>query len=233
MTDFDQTLPSWATAQPERPSARRVRRFYDHLARIYPAFTLLFHSKAHRSALDLAQMHDGMRVLEVATGSGEMFRRLVRANPNGTTVGLDLSPQMAARTGRRIRREFPHASTLCQAVDARYLPFPDGAFDVVVCCYLLELLSEDDGLVALREIRRVLRSSGALVLVCIGQSVPLYNRYYETMSKLIPAFLGRQVDHRLPELVRAGDFEIRRDRRVRQGFYPSRILVASPHHPAG
>jgi ubiquinone/menaquinone biosynthesis C-methylase UbiE len=48
-----------------------------------------------------------MRVLEIATGSGEMFRRLIRANRSGATVGLDLSPNMAhGRTlNHTLRRE--------------------------------------------------------------------------------------------------------------------------------
>ena len=87
---------------------------------------------------------DGMRVLEVATGSGEMFRRLVRANQGGSTLGVDLSPNMAWRTHHRVQREFPSSQTQCHAVDARHMPFRDATFDAVFCCYLLELLSGED-----------------------------------------------------------------------------------------
>ena len=68
------------------------------LSAFYPLSTMFFHSRAHRSVIGASGISDGMKVLEVATGSGEMFRRLVRANPTGTTVGLDLSPNMAAYT---------------------------------------------------------------------------------------------------------------------------------------
>ena len=54
--------------------------------------------------MDMSGIRDGMSVLEVATGSGEMFKRLVRANPSGRTIGVDLSPNMAARTQRIARR---------------------------------------------------------------------------------------------------------------------------------
>src|ERR1700732_5444350 len=60
--------------------APRTRRVYDRLAAVYPVSTMLFHSRAHRCALGASGIRDGMKVLEVATGSGEMFRRLVRAN---------------------------------------------------------------------------------------------------------------------------------------------------------
>jgi hypothetical protein len=62
-----------------------TRRVYDLVAGIYPLSTLLFHEKAHKVALSLSGISDGMRVLEVATGSGEMFGRLVHINPRGLT----------------------------------------------------------------------------------------------------------------------------------------------------
>src|SRR5947209_17306968 len=107
------------------------------MSAVYPLSTMLFHSRAHRCALNASGLRDGMKVLEVATGSGEMFRRLVRANARGTTIGVDLSSNMAARTQRAARRKFPQAQTHCQAVDARQMPFRAGSFDAIFCCYLL------------------------------------------------------------------------------------------------
>lgn len=206
--------------------ADRTRRVYDKVALVYPVSTFLFHSRAHRLALRAAGIHDGMRVLEVATGSGEMFRRLVKANRSGSTVGFDLSPNMAHRTQHRVRREFPGTHTLCQAVDARYMPYRNGSFDAVFCCYLLELLGADDIMMALGEMRRVLRPHGRMALVCIGDDTPLFNRVYKFAGGLVPAFWGRQVAHHAPELVSAADFEILDDRIVRQSLYPSRVLIA-------
>jgi ubiquinone/menaquinone biosynthesis C-methylase UbiE len=196
------------------------------LAAVYSVSSFLFHSAAHRHALAVSGIIDGMRVLEVATGSGEMFRRIVQANRTGETVGFDLSPNMAAHTRRRVNREFPHASTLCQAVDARYMPFRSETFDLVVCCYLLELLSTDDILLTLGEFHRVLRRRGKLTLVCIGQSTEAFNRVYKVLGKIAPAFWGRQIDGRLRDLIEARDFGILNEEHVRQSFYPSRVLVA-------
>jgi ubiquinone/menaquinone biosynthesis C-methylase UbiE len=209
-----------------RTIAGRTRRVYDALASVYPASTFLFHSRAHACALRSSGIRNGMRVLEIATGSGEMFRRLVRANPDGKTVGLDLSPKMAAHTLRRARMECPSAEAHCGAVDVRELPFRDGAFDAVMCCYLLELLSQDDIVRTLREIARVLRAGGRFSLVVIGQNVKLFNRLYGVCGSLAPAFWGRQVEHDVPGMVREAGLRIISDQFVRQGFYPSRVLAA-------
>ncbi|MFN3326358.1 MAG: class I SAM-dependent methyltransferase [Bryobacteraceae bacterium] len=209
-----------------RTIAERTRRVYDRMSFLYPISTQLFHSRAHRCALEMSGIRDGMRVLEVATGSGEMFRRLVRANPTGETIGLDLSPNMAALTHKRIRREFPRARTLCKAVDARFMPFRDECFDLIVCCYLLELLGADDISRTLSEFHRVLRSRGRLALVLIGEDAEFFNRAYKVCGKVAPAFWGRQVERGAAELIQRASFRISSDRTVRQGFYPSRVLVA-------
>jgi len=212
----------------ELPAAlsRKTRRVYDALSALYPLSTMLFHSEAHRQALALSGIQDGMRVLEVATGSGEMFQRLVRANRSGRTVGVDLSPKMASRTQRTARLNYPGSHADCQAVDARSMPFQDGAFDAVVCCYLLELLPSQDIGSTVAEFRRVLRRNGRLTLILIGQYAPFFNSMYQVCTRVAPAFWGRQVEERLPAVIEAHHFEILRDEKVRQIFYPSRVLIA-------
>src|SRR5450755_3948326 len=187
---LEESVSAWPVNGLPATLAGRTRRLSDRMAAVYPISTMLFHSRAHRCALEASGIRDGMKVLEVATGSGEMFRRLVRANGSGATIGVDLSPNMAARTQRSARSKFPAAQTYCQAVDARHMPFRNEAFDAVFCCYLLELLSGDDIVGTLREFRRVLRSGGNLTLVLIGQSTPMFNAIYKVVGRVAPAFWG-------------------------------------------
>ncbi len=167
-----------------------------------------------------------MLILEVATGSGEMFRRLVRANRSGSTVGVDFAPKMAARTQRAVRSEIPDCSAHCQAVDARHLPFRSETFDAVFCCYLFELLPDQHIPIALGEFRRVLRQDGRLTLVLISRSARMFNAVYGILGKLAPAFWGRQVEQAFPNLMEAANFRSLHHRIVRQNFYPSHIFVA-------
>src|SRR5579863_2807039 len=226
LTRLEESVSTWPVNGLPATLAERTRRVYDRLAQVYPVSTMFFHSRAHRCALEDSGLRDGMKVLEVATGSGEMFRRLVCANRKGATIGVDLSPNMAARTQRTVRHEFPQADAHCQAVDARHMPFRNDSFDAIFCCYLLELLSGDDIIRTLREFRRVLRARGHLTLVLIGQNTPVFNALYKLGGKVAPAFWGRQVERRMPQLIESVRFEILHDRAVRQTFYPSRVLVA-------
>jgi ubiquinone/menaquinone biosynthesis C-methylase UbiE len=154
-----------------------------------------------------------------------MFRKLVAANPTGQTVGLDLSPKMSARTQYEVRKRFPGARAFCQAVDVRNMPFRDGSFDSVMCCFLFELLPDEDILSTISEIRRVLRSGGTFTVVLIGQNSPGFNQAYKFGGKIAPSFWGRQVEYQVEEMLRHAGLRIASDERVKQGFYPSRVLV--------
>jgi len=226
LSNLDLPLVGYEADRLPQTIATRTRRVYDRLAAVYPLSTMFFHSRAHRAALKDSGIRNGMCVLEAATGSGEMFRRLVGANPEGTTLGFDLSPNMAARTLRRVRRRHPDSQVLCQAVDARQMPFSGETFDALVCCYLLELLSTEDIVSTINEFHRVLRPGGSLSLILIGQNSAVFNQIYKVLGSMVPAFWGSQVENRVPELIEARGFRISSDRVVRQTFYPSRILVA-------
>jgi ubiquinone/menaquinone biosynthesis C-methylase UbiE len=203
-----------------------TRRIYDLVAGVYPISSKLFHAEAHKVALSLAGLNDGMRVLEVATGSGEMFRHLARRNPRGLTCGVDLSPNMAAKTQREARRRIPGTRMHCQAVDASRMPFRDSSFDAVVSCYLLELLDAEDLVRTIDEMQRVLRPRGRLVLVNVGQNLPAFNAMHRLAATLIPAFWGRMLGSSFEDMLKGYGFRIEHDRIVQQGFYPSRVIIA-------
>lgn len=212
---------------PSKPSSLLTRRIYDVLAPVYSLSTLLFHSRAHSRALAASSVKNGTRVLEVAIGSGEMFQRLVRVNPDGHTIGVDLSPKMAAHSQAHARRRFPAASAQCQAADVRYLPYADGHFDSLVCCYLFELLPRNDVPETLTELRRVLRPGGRLTTILIAQNRRSFNAMYRVCSKAVPAFWGRQMDGYVADLLPQFGFEVDTDTHVQQLFYSSRIVSAS------
>ena len=226
MSDLNYSITLPGAQKMPHTIAERTRKVYDRLADIYPASTFFFHAKAHACTLRHSGITNGMQVLEIATGSGEMFRRLVKTNPDGKTFGLDLSPNMAARTQRRAREEFPGAEAHCGAVDVRSMPFRDSSFDAVVCCYLLELLGQDDIRLTLREIQRVLRPGGRFSLVVIGQNARIFNRLYAVCGSLVPAFWGRQIENSVAGMIGKAGMKIIASDFVRQTGYPSKVLVA-------
>jgi ubiquinone/menaquinone biosynthesis C-methylase UbiE len=201
-----------------------TRRVYDALAPVYSIPTLLFHSYAHAAALAASDVENGSRVLEVAMGSGEMFRDLVKANPGGETTGIDLSPKMAARSQTIVRRRYPSVKAHCQAADVRFLPFKSGHFDLIVVCYLFELLPTEHIPEALAELKRVLKPGGRLTTILIGQNKRSFNAMYKVCSRVAPAFWGRQAEGHTANLLSNSGLAIDNDQHIQQFWYSSRVI---------
>jgi ubiquinone/menaquinone biosynthesis C-methylase UbiE len=226
MSEFVDSTTTAIALEEETGASSLTRRVYDALAPVYTIPTLLFHSRAHTAALKAARIADRSRVLEVAIGSGEMLRRIVEANPQGETVGVDLSPKMAARCQKGTNRTFPGSSVACQAADVRHLPLPDEHFDGVVCCYLFELLPDGDLTATLWELRRVLRPGGRLTVILIARNDRVFNAMYRVCSRVAPAFWGRQLDDDVANAIPHCGFTVDSDRYVRQLYYSSRVVSA-------
>ncbi len=206
---------------------RQTRQLYDLVAPLYTVSARLFHSRAHRLALAASGIENGMRVLEVGMGSGEMFHRLIKANPNGETIGTDLSPKMAERSQASARQRFPKIAAHCQSADVRHLPFATGSFDAVMCCYLFELLPPEDVAKTVLELRRVLRTGGRLTVILVAQNKASFNALYKIAGKVAPAFWGQQVEDFMAPLLLLHGFALEGDQYIRQLFYSSHILSAT------
>jgi ubiquinone/menaquinone biosynthesis C-methylase UbiE len=226
LPDLNLPLAGWRNEALPQTVADQTRRVYDLLATVYPLTSRLLHSRAHDAALEMSELKDGIKVLEIATGSGEMFRRIVESNPSGMNVGIDLSPKMASHTARRIERKYPSVASSLQAVDVRSLPFRDATFDSVICCFLLELLDSADVRRTLREVHRVLRPQGRFTVALIGQQAEGFNQVYNVAGRLVPSYWGRLIDKRVPGLLADSGFRVLNERQLRQGFYPSRVIAA-------
>jgi ubiquinone/menaquinone biosynthesis C-methylase UbiE len=104
-----------------------------------------------------AHISPGDTLLDLACGPGIYTRPFARRASPGLVVGLDMSPAMLRYARGRARTAGLQNIALVRG-DALRLPFPAGRFDVVNCCGALHLFPDVD--LALREVHRVLRSSG-------------------------------------------------------------------------
>ncbi|MEX1365765.1 MAG: class I SAM-dependent methyltransferase [Nannocystaceae bacterium] len=102
-----------------------------------------------------------LRVLEVACGTGRTASQLLRALPDASYTGLDLSPYYVEHA-RGVVPEGADASFV--AGNAESLPFPDGSFDAVFSVYLFHELPRNARRNVWAQMRRVLRPGGCLVI---------------------------------------------------------------------
>ena len=80
-----------------------VVKLYNRLSRVYDYWGYLTESRARQRSLELAGIKNGQRVLEVAAGTGLALVEIVKKNPNGRNIGIDISEGMLARAEKRLQ----------------------------------------------------------------------------------------------------------------------------------
>ena len=206
-----------------RYNHEQIVRKYNRIASIYDLFGILMESKARQWALDLAAVQDGEKVLEVAFGTGINFVEILKRNPNGWVMGIDVSMKMLERARKRISKTGQQNYTL-YLCDCRHLPFEDGTFDVLMNQYMFDILPMEDFLPILLEFKRVLKEGSTIVLVNMTKGERWLNQVYEEIYKLKPPLLaGCRGVLVQPFLEEIGFKEIQREFVSQLGF-PSEVV---------
>jgi ubiquinone/menaquinone biosynthesis C-methylase UbiE len=115
----------------------------------------------------LARLQPGESVLDVGCGTGTLAIAAKRCvGPTGTVYGIDASPEMIARAGKKARRA--GAEVVFTHAVAEALPFPDAHFDAVLSTVMLHHLPRNARQQCAYEIRRVLKPGGRVLAVDFG-----------------------------------------------------------------
>ncbi|HEX9988259.1 MAG TPA: class I SAM-dependent methyltransferase [Chloroflexia bacterium] len=141
----------------------------------------------------------GSHVLEIGMGTGDLQMDLCKA---GFQVwGIDLSPQMLRRATEKARRAGKQFNA-CRA-RTQAIPFPSDCFDSVVSTFPSEYIADRD---TLREIARVLRPGGRLVIVPGGWLAPkdAKAKTLEGVAKVVYGYKGQADTDALAQQAKAG-----------------------------
>ena len=119
--------------------------------------------------LQFARLRPGESVLDVGCGTGTLAILAKRqVGPTGEVCGIDASPEMIARAGKKARRAGVDVSF--KNGFAQSLAVPDARFDVVVTTVMIHHLPKKARAELAGEIRRVLKPGGRVLAIDFGGS---------------------------------------------------------------
>jgi len=117
----------------------------------------------HRLMMELLAPRDGMRVLDVGSGSGETVLLIAeKVAPTGRAVGVDFLEEAVSLAQGKAKEAGLSSVTEFRVSDAENLPFEDGAFDAVISECVVCLVPDKQR--ALDEKVRVLKHGGRVIM---------------------------------------------------------------------
>ncbi len=182
-------MPTWdETSAMAVQDKTRARLFYKYLSKVYDQINpFIWNEEMRTEALDLLDIEEGDRVLDVGCGTGFATEGLLERTEN--VHGLDQSVHQLekawAKFGKRGAVPFYRG-------DAERLPFKDDTFDVVWSSGSIEYWP--DPVAALAECRRIAKPGGQVLIV--GPNYPS-NTVFQKLADAFMLFYGEDEADRM------------------------------------
>lgn len=180
----------------ERHKGEQVEEMFDNIAPAYDfmnrAMTFGIDRSWRRLAVATAAALKPRRVLDVATGTGDMAIALARQCDDAEVVGIDLSEGMLEVGRRKIQDKGLGSRIKLQKADCLALPMESDSFDVVTVAYGVR--NFENLLLGYREMYRVLRPGGQLLVLELSTPVnKLVRPFYHIYTRHLIPVVGRLV----------------------------------------
>ena len=176
----------------ETEKEHKVGEVFHSVASKYDLMNDVMSAGLHRGwkrfAVELSGVKAGDKVLDIAGGSGDLSKLFAKkVGSSGEVTLTDINASMlAVGRDRMIDAGLSVPATQC---NAEKLPFADNTFDCVIVAFGLRNMTHKD--IALKEMRRVLKIGGRLLVLEFSKVWQPLEKLYDAYSfKLLP-FMGK------------------------------------------
>ncbi|MDH3452134.1 MAG: bifunctional demethylmenaquinone methyltransferase/2-methoxy-6-polyprenyl-1,4-benzoquinol methylase UbiE [Gammaproteobacteria bacterium] len=182
---------------PKPEKVRLVNAVFSSVAPSYDVMNDLMSLGVHRLwkryTAFRANLRPGQRALDLAAGTGDLAGLLARdVGPQGQVILADINQAMLSRGRDRLIDAGWSQRIQCVQADAEHLPFADNYFDCITMAFGLRNVA--DKFQALREMQRVLRPAGTLLVLEFSKpAAGLLSRAYDVYSFSVLPRLGKLV----------------------------------------
>ena len=171
--------------------SEQVRTMFASIAPRYDItntiLSLGIHHLWRNKAVRISGASSGMKVLDCATGTGDLaiaFKKAVGLN--GTVVGTDFCAEMMETAPDKAKKDNLHITF--EVADATNLQYEDNSFDIASISFGIR--NVDDPRKCLQELARVVKPNGTVVVIEFGQPKRFFGKLYDFHSRYIIPFIG-------------------------------------------
>lgn len=195
MTD-DQSTDFGYQRIPFGEKADKVRGVFDSVANKYDIMNDVMSFGIHRLwkriAIELSNVREGQRVLDLATGTADLAAHFATVvGPRGLVMATDINEAMVRQGRDKCTDRGMVGNIAFVQADAQHLPFPDASFDCVTMAFGLRNVTHKEE--ALAAIHKVLKPGGQALILEFSRPSKLIGPVYDTYSHNVLPLMGKAI----------------------------------------
>ena len=200
----------------------QTKKNYRYVAWFYNVWSRLTESKSARKAIELADIHDGEHIIEIACGTGLVFYEIVKQNPSGYNLGIDLSEAMLSKARKLLVNMDKQHYELRQG-DVFNLKIKGQSFDKLVNNFMIDLMPEDKFEGILSEFYKILKPNGIAVISTFSQGKSKANKFWVWVAKHFPKLLTNCRPVEIKSKAQKTGFTVEKEIEISQNTFPSKV----------
>ena len=204
----------------------KISSLYDGMAWYYDVWAHFTEKKAQDKAIKLSKIEDGLTILDVAVGTGKLFNRILKRNPNGINIGIDISKGMLTKAKSKLSKQ-PNQNYSLEIGSAFDIKMDNNTVDILFNNYMFDLIPFDQMGSIIDEFFRVLKPGGKLVLVNMTKAERLGAGLYERIYRIYPLLMGGCRGVQQNNLLTEYRFKVINREYIQQMFFPSEVILAT------
>lgn len=181
-------MPSSKYKNPEE-----IKEMFSNLSPRYDianaVLSLGFYKSWYKRLIDIMEIRDGLKILDCATGTGNLPILVAQKYQNVTICGVDFSDRMLTIAREKMKKL--KLSISFMLTDILNLPFDDNYFDIATICYGIRNVI--DPIQCLKEMSRVVKQGGQVFILEFGNPTGILKIVYEPYRQFILPVMGRIV----------------------------------------
>ena len=204
----------------------KISSLYDGMAWYYDVWAHFTEKKAQDKAIELSKIEDGLTILDVGVGTGKLFNRILKRNPNGINIGIDISKGMLTKAKSKLSKQ-PNQNYSLEIGSAFDIKMDNNTVDILFNNYMFDLIPFNQMGSIIDEFFRVLKPGGKLVLVNMTKAERLGAGLYERIYRINPLLMGGCRGVQQNNLLTEYRFKVIAREYVQQMLFPSEVILAT------